>query len=97
MMMSLTAIFTLKIHNSSFRALYFCNKIEWCVVWCYNNGSRVPLLKLPLMVLFIKIRRGSLVENKYTLKAEDKVKGSGFYIQLIGTVYTYRELVEIYG
>jgi beta-lactamase class A len=58
------------------------------------------LLKLPLMVLIYKMsEEGKLnLDTKYILKDDDKVKGSGIlYTAKVGTVYTYRQLVEFMG
>lgn len=58
------------------------------------------LLKLPLMVFMYKMsEEGKLnLDTKYTLKDDDKVKGSGvLYTANVGTVYTYRQLIEFMG
>ncbi len=65
-----------------------------------NKFQGASLLKLPLMVLMYKMNEeGSLnLDQKYTLKESDKVKGSGvLYTAKAGSTYTFRQLAEYMG
>lgn len=102
---ALTAISHFKKYTTPLSGHYgfFVTRLNGGGGYGVSNNEKfqgASLLKLPLMVLvYKKSEEGSLdLETKYTLKAEDKVKGSGFlYTADDGTVYTYRELVEFMG
>lgn len=58
------------------------------------------LIKLPVMVgMYMEAEEGNIdLEEEYTLKASDKIAGSGsLYSEPEGTVITYKELIEYMG
>src|SRR4030042_6465036 len=68
----------------------------------YQNEKfpAASLMKLPVMLLFYQeVEKGKInPEAKYTLKEGDKVLGAGILPgKSVGTVYTYRQLVEYMG
>ena len=68
----------------------------------YQNEKfpAASLIKLPVMLLFYQeLEEGKIdPEAKYTLKENDKVLGAGILQgKSVGTVYTYRQLVEYLG
>ena len=68
----------------------------------YQNEKfpAASLMKLPVMLLFYQeLEEGKIdPEAKYTLKENDKVLGAGILQgKSVGTVYTYRQLVEYLG